>query len=209
MIQYIRKMKTNRYLKGTIDFSNIDRDRWILLRFSSFLKEKVRLERAEIELIESYRLAFDKMYEAIKSDQLLCNPRIEEENSVVRPHTMIIKTYSLGIPFIFLARHLVELSIKKFLEANSFTIETGHKISKLWEKCKKAPVFLAYNEVIDCLTMIDDDELYFRYTKDNNGKEYDNKPIIIDYAKIYHRVNQLSINLVPSTTVAELQSKSK
>ena len=70
-------------------------------------------------------------------------------------------------------------------------------------------MFLAYDEVIDCLTMIDDDELYFRYTKDKNGKEYDNKPIFIDYAKIYHRVNQLSINLVPSTTVTELQSKSK
>lgn len=203
-------MKTNRYLKDTIDFSNADRDRWILLRFSSFFKEEVRLERAEIELIESYRLAFDKMYEAIKSDQLSCNPRIEDENSIVRPHAMVFKTYSLGIPFIFLARHLIELSIKRFLEANSFTIETGHKISKLWEKCKKkAPVFLAYDEVIDCLTMIDDDELYFRYTKDKNGKEYDNKPIFIDYAKIYHRVNQLSINLVPSTTVTELQSKSK
>ena len=203
-------MKINRYLKDTIDFSSVDRDRWLLLRFSSFFKEEVRLERAEIELIESYRLAFDKMYEAIKSDQLLCNPRIEEENSIAKPHAMILKTYSLGIPFIFLARHLIELSIKKFLEDNSSTIETGHKISKLWEKCKKkTPAFSAYDEVIDCLTMIDDDELYFRYTKDNNGKEYDNKPIIIDYAKIYHRVNQLSINLVPSTTVAELQSKSK
>lgn len=203
-------MKINRYLKDTIDFSNVDRDRWLLLRFSSFFKEEVRLERAEVELIESYRLAFNKMYEAIKNDQLSCNPRIEDENSIVRPHAMVFKTYSLGIPFIFLARHLIELSIKRFLEANSFTIETGHKISKLWEKCKKkAPVFLAYDEVIDCLTMIDDDELYFRYTKDKNGKEYDNKPIFIDYAKIYHRVNQLSINLVPSTTVTELQSKSK
>lgn len=203
-------MKTNSYLKDTIDFSNINRDRWILLRFSSFCKKEVRLERAEIELIESYRLAFDKMYEAIKNDQLLCNPRIEDENSIVRPHAMVFKTYSLGIPFIFLARHLIELSIKKFLEANSSTIETGHKISKLWEKCKqKAPVFLAYDELIDCLTMIDDDELYFRYTKDKNGKEYDNKPLFIDYTRIYHRVNQLSINLVPSTTVAELQSKSK
>lgn len=203
-------MKTNRYLKDIIDFSNVDRDRWMLLRFSSFFKEEVRLERAEIELIESYRLAFDKMYEAIKNDPLSCNPRIEDENSIVRPHAMVFKTYSLGIPFIFLARHLIELSIKRFLEANSSTIETGHKISKLWGKCKKkAPAFSAYNEVIDCLTMVDDDELYFRYTKDKNGKEYENKPIFIDYNRIYSRVSQLSINLVPSTTVEELQSKSK
>ncbi len=210
MVQYIRKMKTNRYLKNTIDFSNINRDSWMLLRFSSFFKEEIRLERAEVELIESYRLALYKMYEAIKKGQLLCNPRIEDENSIVRPHTLVFKTYSLGIPFIFLARHLIELSIKKFLEDNSSTIETGHKISKLWEKCKKkTPAFSAYDEVIDCLTIIDDDELYFRYTKDKNGKEYDNKPIFIDYTKIYRRVSQLSINLVPSTTVAELQSKSK
>ena len=203
-------MKINRYLKDTIDFSNVDRDRWLLLRFSSFFKEEVRLERAEVELIESYRLAFNKMYEAIKNDQLSCNPRIEDENSIVRPHAMVFKTYSLGIPFIFLARHLVELSIKRFLEANGSTIETEGEMSKLWEKCKKkAPAFLVYDEVIDCLTMIDDNELYFRYTKDKNGKEYDNRPIFIDYARIYHRVNQLSINLVPPTTVAELQSKSK
>ena len=156
-------MKINRYLKDTIDFSNVDRDCWMLLRFSSFFKEEVRLERAEVELIESYRLAFNKIYEAIKNDQLSCNPRIEDEKSIVRPHAMVFKTYSLGIPFIFLARHLVELSIKKFLEDNSSTIETGHKISKLWEKCKKkAPTFSAYDEVIDCLTIIDDDELYFR-----------------------------------------------
>lgn len=110
----------------------------------------------------------------------------------------------------FLARHLIELSIKRFLEASGSPVETGHKISQLWEKCKKkAPVFSAYDDVIECLTIIDDDELHFRYVKDKNGKEYDNKPIFIDYARIYRRSKQLSMNLVPSTTVVELQSKSK
>ncbi len=203
-------MSVNKYLNDRVDFGSNDWDRWILLRFSSFFKEEVRLEQAEIELVESYRLALDRMYEAIKSDQLLCNPRIEEEDSIVRPHAMVFKTYSLGIPFMFLARHLVELSIKRFLEANGSTVETGHKISELWEKCKKkAPVFSAYDDVIECLTIIDDDELHFRYVKDTNGKEYDNKPIFIDYARIYRRSKQLSMNLVPTTTVAELQSKSK
>ncbi len=201
-------MEVNKYLRDKVDFSDSNWDRWILLRFSSFFKEEVRLERAEIELVESYRLAFDKMYETIKNDQLLCNPRIEEENSIVRPHVMVFRTYSLGIPFIFLARHLVELSIKRFLEANGSSVETGHKISDLWAKCKKnAPAFSAYDDVIECLTIIDNDELHFRYVKDKNGKEYDNKPIFIDYTRIYRRVRQLSTNLVPTTTIAELQSK--
>lgn len=203
-------MEADKYLRGKVDFSDANWDRWILLRSSSFFKEESRLERAEVELVESYRLAFDKMYEAIKNDQLLCNPRIEEENSIVRPHAMVFKTYSLGIPFIFLARHLVELSIKRFLEANGSTVETGHKISELWGKCKKkAPAFSAYDDIIECLTMIDDDELHFRYVKDKNGKEYDNKPVFIDYTRVYRRARQLSMNLVPSTTVVELQSKSK
>lgn len=200
-------MKANRYLRDKVDFSDANWDRWILLRFSSLFKEEIRLEQAEIELVESYRLALDKMYEAIKNDQLSLNPRIEEENSIARPHAMVFKTYSLGIPFIFLARHLVELSIKRFLEDGS-SIESGHEISKLWAKCKKkAPVFSAYDDVIECLTIIDDNELYFRYVKDKNGKEYDNKPIFIDYTKVYRRVRQLSMNLVPTMTVAELQSK--
>jgi HEPN domain-containing protein len=201
-------MSANKYLRDKVDFGDSDWDRWILLRFSSFFEGEVRLERAEIELVESYRLALDMMYGAIKSDQLSCNPRIEEENSVVRPHAMVFKTYSLGIPFLFLARHLIELSIKRFLEANGSEVETGHKISELWAKCKKkAPVFSAYDDVIECLTIIDDDELHFRYVKDKNGKEYDNKPIFIDYARIYRRARQLSMNLVPTTTVAELRSK--
>lgn len=200
-------MKANRYLRDKVDFSDTNWDRWILLRSSSLFKDEIRLEQAEIELVESYRLALDKMYEAIKNDQLSLNPRIEEENSIARPHAMVFKTYSLGIPFIFLARHLVELSIKRFLEDGS-SVEAGHEISKLWAKCKKkAPAFSAYDDVIECLTTIDDNELHFRYVKDTNGKEYDNKPIFIDYAKIYRRVRQLSMNLVPTTTVAELQSK--
>jgi len=84
-------MEADKYLRDKIDFSDANWDRWILLRFSSFFKEEGRLERAEVELVESYRLAFDKMYEAIKNDQLLCNPRIEEENSIVRPHAMVLK----------------------------------------------------------------------------------------------------------------------
>lgn len=202
-------MEANKYLRNKIDLSDGNWDRWILLRFSSFFKEEVRLERAEIELVESYRLALDKMYEAIKSDQLLLNPRIEEEDSITRPHAMVFKTYSLGIPFIFIARHLIELSLKRFLEDGS-SVEAGHEISKLWTKCKKkSPAFSTYDDVIECLTMIDDNELHFRYAKDKNGKEYDNKPIFIDYVRFYRRVRELSVNLVPTTTVAKLQSKSK
>lgn len=201
-------MKANEYLRDKIDFNDSNWDHWILLRFSSFFKEEVRLERAEIELIESYRLALGKIYEAIKNDQLLCNPRIEDEHSVARPHAMIFKTYSLGIPFLFIARHLIELSIKRFLEVGGSSIETGHKISELWEKCKKkAPAFSAYDDIIECLSIVDDDELHFRYVKDLKGNEYDNKPVFIDYSRVYRRTRQLSTNLVPTMTTSELQSK--
>jgi HEPN domain-containing protein len=201
-------MKNNKHLSDKVDFRNNDWDHWILLRFSSFFKEELRLDQAEIELIESYRLALDKIYEAIKGDQLLCNPRIEEENSIARPHATIFKTYSLGIPFLFLARHLVELSIKRFLETGSSSVETGHKISELWSKCKKkAPTFSTYDGIIKCLATIDDDELNFRYIKDKKGKEYDNRPAFINYVEVYRSVKQLSINLVPATTISELKSK--
>lgn len=191
-----------------MDFSDKNRDHWILLRFSSFLKKEIRLERAEVELIESYRLALDKIYEAIRNDQLLCNPRIEEEDSIMRPHAVVIKTYSLGIPFLFLARHLIELSLKRFLESQRDTIEIGHKISELWEKCIAiAPGFKLFNNLIYCLTIVDDDELHFRYAKDKHGQEYDNKPVFIDYTKIYNQTKRLSINLIPTTTIDELKSK--
>ena len=133
---------------------------------------------------------------------------MEEEDSIARPHAMIFKSYSLGIPFIFLVRHLIELSIKYFLEADGSPVVTGHKISKLWTKCKeKSPALSTYDDVIECLTIIDDDESHFRYAKDTNGEEYDNQPIFIDYSKIYRRAKQLSTNLVPTMTITELMSK--
>lgn len=201
-------MGVEKYLRDNIDFEDKNLSHWLLMRFSSFFKEEIRLERAEIELIESYRLALDKIYDAIKSDQLLCIPRVEEVHPIVRPYAMVFKTYSLGIPFIFLARHLIELSLKNFLENDEGPIMTGHKISELWIACKrKDPSLSIFDDLIECICIMDDDELHFRYAKGKNGKEYDNKPLFIEYAKIYQQTKSLSTNLVPATTLKKLQSK--
>lgn len=155
------------------------------LKILCVLKDEFRANYAEIELIESYRLALYKMCESIKTDWTLCTlPKIERINTFTEPNIKVLSTYSLGIPFLFMARHLIELSLKYYLETKKDVTVTGHRISKLWAECKKETPGLSnhgYDDFIDAISALDDDELNFRYTKDKNGKEYKNEPISIDY----------------------------
>ena len=194
-------MGIEKYIKKSVFVDKKDWDKWLLLRFSAFLKDEFRANYAEIELIESYRLALYKMCESIKTDWTLCTlPKIERINTFTEPNIKVLSTYSLGIPFLFMARHLIELSLKYYLETKKDVTVTGHRISKLWAECKKETPGLSnhgYDDFIDAISALDDDELNFRYTKDKNGKEYKNEPISIDYRKIYFMTNQLSLVLVP------------
>ncbi len=188
-------MDVKKYIRNNIDLRKDELSRWALLRPSSLAKDEFRMGCAEVELIESYCVVLHCICEAIQKDHISCVPTKNQKITYSNEFNfMVLKAYSLAIPFLYIARHLTELSIKYYLDDQGDTVLVGHKISKLWPKWKKyAPHLSLYDSLIKSISILDDDELHFRYIKDINGNEYTNKPTFIDYEKVYRDTEQLSL----------------
>lgn len=170
-------------IRNSLDVDNLLN--WEMVGLSAVVKKPFKNIISKFEIIQSY----------LKAAELLS----QNINNTVKT----LSFRSLGIPFLYLCRQTVELSIKFALEITNVKInKPSHNIKKLWEEfIVKNKMYISNEEkmyidritfFIDILNSIDCDGSHFRYAASNNEEIYREKPFFINSEKI---VNEL-LNMV-------------
>ncbi len=149
---------------------------WECLTPTVFLKQDVKEEASEKEIIFAYLRAAEILHSGLKNDN---NPSY---------HLKIIHSNQVCMPFLYICRHALELSIKYRLRLETQESITGHKLQELYNKLTNAVPKLKRNNdlslLVEVLNEIDDDGCKLRYTKDKNNHIYHEKPTFIQTTKI-------------------------
>lgn len=173
---------------------------WDIVTSASIFKEEFKPDEAEKEVILGYANALNCI-----ADSLL-----KQNHSPVV--IMTLRTNSLTIPFIFLARHTVELTLKYICRLLNIEYKPRHGLITLWDKIVEK--FNEYNGIqndnlddirifICALEELDCDGSHSRYSKDKNGNLYNNKPKFINVKNINNFIQDLFIKLVSSIKVVK------
>lgn len=173
---------------------------WDIIASSSIFKEEFKDNEAEKEVILSYANALNCI-----ADSLL---KQNHSPAVV----MTFRTNSLTIPFIFLARHTVELILKYICSLLIIEYKPRHSLIALWNKIIER--FNDFNSIqnneledikifIEALEELDCDGSHSRYSKDKNGKLYNEKPKFINVKNINNFIQNLFVKLVDSIKIVK------
>lgn len=194
MVRYTKEMFVRDGFNGYIS------NDWDIIACSSFFKEEFKDNEAEKEVILGYANALNCI-----ADSLL-----KQNHSPVV--IMTLRTNSLTIPFIFLARHTVELTLKYICRLLNIECEPRHGLIALWDKIIERfneydciqndnlddiRIFICALEELDC------DGSHSRYSKDNKGNLYNDKPKFINVKNINNFIQDLFIKLVNSIKVVK------
>lgn len=159
---------------------------WDIIASSSIFKEEFKDNEAEKEVILSYANALNCI-----ADSLL---KQNHSPDVV----MTFRTNSLTIPFIFLARHTVELTLKYICRLLNIEYKPKHSLITLWDDSfDDIKTFICALDELDC------DGSHARYSKDNKGKLYNEKPKFINVRNINNFIQDLFIKLVNSIRIVK------
>lgn len=173
---------------------------WDIVTSASIFKEEFKSDEAEKEVILGYANALNCI-----ADSLLK----QNHSSVV---IMTLRTNSLTIPFIFLARHTAELTLKYICRLLNIEYKPRHGLITLWDKiierfneynCIKNDNFDDIKTFICALEELDCDGSHSRYSKDNKENLYNDKPKFINVKKINNFIQDLFIKLVNSIKVVK------
>ena len=188
MGKYTREM----FVADNLDLNNNLRE-WDLLTTASIFKNEYKDTEAEKEIILSYANALN----------CIANSLMSQNHS--EKIMMTLRTNSLTIPFMFLARHTVELTLKFLCSKLRIEYKPIHNLSYLWnqilEYLSKYVCFNDYdfediNIFIKSIEEIDIDGSRSRYSKDNQGKMYNENPKFINTQNINYFIQNLFIPLV-------------
>lgn len=174
----------SRYIKDNYDVRKDTLD-WALLKSSAIFKDEYKKKQSEMEIIDSYIEGMNTICAQIKKD--------------FRIGMCVLKTYSLCIPYLFVCRHTIELILKKSIEIKINETKKGHDNLKLWRECKSLyedKELSYYDELIDTINMLDNNGEKFRYTKDKNGMDFENKPLFLNVELLNGDINRLKNELI-------------
>ncbi len=187
MIKYTKEMFVRNGFNGRIT------NEWDIVASASIFKEEFKTDEAEKEVILSYANALNCI-----ADSLL---KQNHSPAVI----MTFRTDSLTIPFIFLARHTVELTLKYICRLLNIEFKPRHGLITLWDKiiekfngcdCIQDDNFDDIKIFICALEELDCDGSRSRYSKDNNGNLYNDKPKFINVKNINNFIQDLFVKLV-------------
>lgn len=172
----------NMFIRDRIDLLKGEGHDWDILSPSSLYKKELRKNNSKKEMIQSYLNASKKMYDVFKTNNHLAHG-IE-----------VIWSDSLCIPFLFLCRHTIELSIKYYLEKNNISFKTIHDIKSLY---KKADIKnKEYDELVEAVDFLDKTGTMLRYSVDNSDNEFRDKPYFVKSDQIMAYTEKLSKDLL-------------
>ncbi len=174
----------NSFIREQIDLQKGEGHEWDLLNASSLYKKGLRKNNSKEEMIQSYLNASKSMYYVFKK---MNHPD---------PGLSVIWGNSLCIPFLFLCRHTIELSIKYYLEKSSISFKSTHNIKVLYKKTNIKNE--DYDELVNTFDILDKTGTMLRYSVDNSDKEFREKPYFIKSDRIITYVEKLSKQLLES-----------
>lgn len=168
----------NKFIKDNIHLEKGEAYEWYLLNTSSLYKEEFRKDSSKKELIESYLNAAKNIYEQM----------------TISTHaygaTYIFRSDTLSIPFLFLCRHTIELSLKYYLEKNNIKFQGNHDINKLFNKSKINND--NFKQLIKAFKTLDKTGTMLRYSTDQDDNEYRNKPLFVKAEDILKTTRDLT-----------------
>ena len=174
-------------------FDNYITDEWDIVASSSSFKEEFKNDESEKEVILSYANALNCITQSL----------LQQNHSPIL--VMTIRTNSLTIPFIFLARHTVELTLKYICKLLNITFPPKHKLMNLWKKIverfntfesTKRDELVDVTSFIEALEELDCDGSHSRYSKDKNGNLYNNNPKFINVKNINNFIQKLFVKFI-------------
>ena len=186
------KMSDNIPTKEDFFRENNDWDRskgWELISASSIMKKEFQYSGAKFEIVQSYLHAIDIL-----------------SNSSYNQDFKIVSFRSVWIPFLFLCRQAVELSLKNALELTNIKIKgPTHNIKELWDvfvKENKTYIFEGeqcfikrISVLVEVLDSLDNDGSHFRYSTSNNNDLYREKPYLINPKRFSDEVHSMALTL--------------
>jgi len=175
-------LSENDFIRYQLDgFS--ESSKWECLNPSAFLRNEFRGSTAENEVVLSYANAAERMAQMLIS-----------ENNAIPNLLKVIRINSLCLPFLFLCRHTVELSIKRTINLCTGKKKSVHDIRKLWELLlpevdgnligNEREMIANMSIFVNTIALLDPDGSQARYSTSNNGELYHEKPIFISVENI-------------------------
>lgn len=159
----------NKYIRDKFNGLTEEVYKWDCVSISPFFKEEFRSKTAEKEIVDAYLHSAECLYMCFRSEN---NPDAKIK---------VFRTNQMCMPFLFLCRHTIELSIKGVLNNKQGKIKKIRKLKQLWNELNKEIEInnSDFDMLIDVLNTIDDDGCKLRYSNDGNGNNYNNKPCFI------------------------------
>lgn len=172
--------------------NNIDLDRskgWELISASTIMKNEFKYSGAKFEIVQSYLHAIDIL-----------------SNSSYNSNLKMVSLRSVWVPFLFLCRQTVELSLKNALELTNIKIKKPtHNIQKLWNTFieqnrsyileEEQSLINRITVLIEVLYSLDSDGSHFRYSASNNNDLYREKPYLINPKNFSNEVHNMALAL--------------
>ena len=162
----------NKFIREKFNGLTNEVHNWELVKTSTILKSEYK--QGNIEIACSYLNAAKKIYLDLKNE-------IHSQNGITT-----LRINQLTIPFLYLCRHSIELSIKVVLDYNKITYGNIHNLKELFSKLSiEDKLNDDYILLIEVLDFIDDKGMWLRYDRDlKNKKEYIEKPLFINATEI-------------------------
>ena len=156
-------MKTEELIRHQFDRLTAEIYDWERLTPTVFLKEGIKCDIAEKEMIMAYLRAAELLYCGL----------LQSNNPLY--HMIVVRSNQICMPFLYVCRHTLELSIKFRIRFQINKTVSGHKLSVLYEKLISNIPELKNNIelsiLVEILNEIDDNGCKLRYSKDNAYQE--------------------------------------
>lgn len=164
-------MKKEELIRHQFDGLTAEIYDWECLTPTVFLKESLKGDIAEKEMIMAYLRAAELLYCGLLRDN---NPLY---------HMKVVHSNQICMPFLYVCRHSLELSIKFRIRFQIKKTISGHKLSELYEKLisniPEVKNNIELSILVEVLNEIDDDGCKLRYSKDKKDNVYQEKPTFI------------------------------
>lgn len=177
-------MLENKFMKSNVKFGTKEIWKWECLTPTVFYKEEFRKKMAEKEIVDAYLNAAESVY-----------GRLEQLNNPEKGIIKVFWTNQMCMPFLYMCRHTVELSIKYRLKQIGVEYNKIHRLDNLWSTLRENTEIKNedFDLLIETLNEIDDDGCKLRYAVDKKDNEYNDEPrfirtdLILDTTKEIHK----------------------
>ena len=183
----------NKFIRSKFDGLTEEFYKWDCISFAPFYKKEFKSEIAEKEIIDAYMHSAECLYIAFYNEN---NPAEKMK---------LFRTNQMCMPFLFLCRHTIELSIKLVIKNKSEKVIKTHKLNELWNELNAIIKIkdIDFNVLIEVLNEIDDDGCKLRYSNDGKGNDYKNSPCFVRTDLILETTQKLYNYLVKQGDINE------